>query len=122
VVAVEPEACPTFAKALAAGGPVPVKVGGVAEDSLGAPMLGEVAFKALTSVVENVIMVTDEEIVEAQRSLWDLCRILVEPAAACGWAALVDQKAPAHGIERLVAVCCGGNVDPAQIMRQFGRS
>ena len=63
------------------GGPVPVEVGGVAQDSLGAPMLGEAAFNVLSTVVERVVMVSDHEIVQAQRSLWELCRVLVEPAA-----------------------------------------
>jgi threonine dehydratase len=112
VVAVEPEACPTLAKALAAGRPVPVDVGGVAQDSLGAPVLGELAFEILAGVVDRVITVTDEEIVRAQKSLWDTCKLLVEPAAACAWAALTNQKVPVHDMERLVAVCCGGNVDP----------
>ena len=121
VVAVEPEACPTLAKALAAGRPVPVEVGGVAQDSLGAPMLGEVAFNVLAGVLESVVTVTDAEIVEAQRSLWEHSRMLVEPAAACGWAALVNRKLPLHTMGRLVAVCCGGNVDPVQTVLQFGR-
>ena len=122
VVAVEPEACPTLARALAAGRPVPVEVGGVAQDSLGAPMLGGVAFNVLASVVESVVMVTDEEIVDAQKSLWELSRMLVEPAAACGWAALVNRKLPVHALNRVVVVCCGGNVDPVETVRQFGRS
>ncbi len=40
VVAVEPEACPTLHRALAAGEPVDVQVGGVAADALGASRLG----------------------------------------------------------------------------------
>jgi threonine dehydratase len=120
VVAVEPEACPTLAQALAAGRPVPVEVGGVAQDSLGAPMLGNAPFSALARVVDSVVMVSDAEIVEAQRSLWELFRMLVEPAAACGWAALLNRRQPLHAMDRLVVVCCGGNVDPVQTVLQFG--
>jgi threonine dehydratase len=84
-------------------------------------MLGEAAFEALAGVVASVVLVSDAEIVEAQKSLWELSRMLVEPAAACGWAALVNRKLPLHAMERLVAVCCGGNVDPVQTVLQFGR-
>lgn len=119
VLPVEPRACPTLAKALAAGHPVTVSVGGIAQDSLGAPVLGSLAFRALSGAVDGVILVSEREIVEAQRSLWEECRLLVEPAAACPWAALKNGRVPAQGIGRLVAVCCGGNVDPGQIAGQL---
>ena len=45
VVAVEPEAAPTLNAALANGGPVEVPVGGVAADSLGATVIGEIAYE-----------------------------------------------------------------------------
>ena len=42
-IAVEPERCPTLHKALAAGTPVDVDVGGIAADSLGASRIGRSA-------------------------------------------------------------------------------
>ncbi|MGW2222020.1 pyridoxal-phosphate dependent enzyme, partial [Nonomuraea sp. NPDC001684] len=48
IVAVEPYAIPTLHEALRAGRPVPVQVGGVAADALGATQLGGLAFEVLS--------------------------------------------------------------------------
>lgn len=115
LVAVEPERAPTLARALDAGGPVDVDVGGVAADSLGARRIGEVPFAVVSQVVEGVVMVTDEEIVAARRRLWELVRIVAEPGGATAFAALLSGRwRPVHG-ERPVVVVCGANTDPGTV-------
>ena len=58
IVAVEPEACASLTAALAAGRPVPTPVGGVAADSLGAPIVGDRAFATLRPRVRPTLTVT----------------------------------------------------------------
>jgi threonine dehydratase len=111
VVAAEPTACPSLAEALKAGRPTPVPVGGVASDSLGAPMIGELPFGILSPRVKQLIQVSDEEMVRAQRDVWDDLRLCVEPAAACAWAAAWADGVAVPG-ERVVIVLCGANADP----------
>jgi threonine dehydratase len=111
LVAVEPRSSPTLAAALKAGRPVRVPVGGVAADSLGAPVLGAIAYDILATTLETLVEVSDEEIVAAQRWLWEACRLPVEPAAACAWAALTSGRLEPGPDERLAVICCGGNLD-----------
>ena len=110
VVALEPELAPTLARARAAGRPVDVEVGGIAADSLGARRIGELAFAVAQRFVERVILVSDDDIVAAQRLLWDRLRILAEPGGATALAGLLGGSCAG----RVGVVVCGGNTDPAR--------
>ncbi len=115
VVAVEPELCPTLHRAIAAGGPVDVEVGGVAADSLGARRLGDLAFAATLAEAPVSVLVTDDDVVAARQRLWDDHRIASEHGAATALAALLSRSyVPADG-ERVAVVVCGANTDPATL-------
>src|SRR5271157_426071 len=90
VVAVEPQNCPTLFEALRAGKPVEVKTGGVASDSLGAKRFGDFCFPIAAKYVDRTLLVTDEQILAAQRVLWRELRLAVEPGGACAFAALLS--------------------------------
>jgi threonine dehydratase len=114
VVAVEPELCPCLHRALEAGRPVELDVGGVAASSLGARVIGDHAWRART-LIDRSLLVSESAIVEAQRWLWEEVRLVVEPAAATTVAALRSGAyAPERGA-RVVAVLSGGNVDPGTV-------
>jgi threonine dehydratase len=108
VVAVETERCPTLAGALAAGGPVDVEVGGVAVSALGARRLGDHAWAARDHL-DVALTVTDDAVVDAQRRLWEACRLRAEPAGATALAAVTSGAyVPADG-EVVGVVVCGAN-------------
>ncbi|GII55370.1 threonine dehydratase [Planotetraspora thailandica] len=114
VVAVEPERIPTLHAALAAGGPVPVDVSGVAADALGASRIGAIAYETVAGRVSSVL-VTDDAIVEARLAMWRDHRVAAEHAGAAALAALQSGAyVPAEG-ERVVAVVCGSNTDPTTL-------
>jgi threonine dehydratase len=108
VVGVEPESCPTLYEARREGKPVDVAVGGVAVSSLGATRLGEIAWGA-NRWIDDSVLVTDQEILEAHTWLWETCRVLAEPAACAPLAALAtDAHRPEPG-EIVAAVVSGAN-------------
>jgi threonine dehydratase len=115
VIGVEPEACPTLHAALAAGEPTDVEVGGVAADALGAARVGRIGFEVASRFVDEVVLVPDAAIVEAQRRLWDACRVLAEPGGAAALAALLTGAYVPQPQERVVAIVCGGNADPSAL-------
>ncbi|WP_433441506.1 threonine/serine dehydratase [Nonomuraea sp. CA-141351] len=115
IVAVEPERIPTLHEALRAGEPVPVEVGGVAADALGATKIGSVPFEILSSPRVESVLVSEEAIVEARRTLWARHRVAAEPAGATAYAALLSGAyTPAPG-ERVAVVLCGSNTDPSTL-------
>src|SRR5216683_2170301 len=116
VVGVEPESAPSLARALDAGEPVDVEVSGVAVDSLGARRAGQLAFTLAQQYVERVVLVSDDSIRAAQRTLWNDLRIVAEPGGATATAALLSGAyQPAPG-ERVGVVICGGNADLAALL------
>jgi threonine dehydratase len=113
VVAVEPEECPTLYRALQAGVPVDVKTGGIAADSLGCRRIGDVPFSILLPEISDAVLVSDEQIGNAQLALWEKLRIISEPGGATAFAALLSGAYVGSPGERIAVIICGGNVDPA---------
>lgn len=113
VVAVEPEQCPTLHRALQARMPVDVETGGIAADSLGCRRVGNVPFSVLLPAVSDAVLVSDEQIRDAQRVLWERLRIVSEPGGATAFAALLSGAYVRAPGEKVAVVICGGNADPA---------
>jgi threonine dehydratase len=107
IVGVEPQACPTLARAMEAGRPVDAPAGGIAADSLAPRQVGQLMFPVAQQYVKRVALVTDDAIVEAQKKLWDVLRVMAEPGGAAALAALL---AGAYVGERVGVLVCGGNV------------
>jgi len=109
VIGVEPVAAPTLTKALAAGRPVDAEAGGVAADSLAPRRVGERVFPIVKQHVHSVVLVTDEAIVHAQKTLWQIVRIVAEPGGAAAFSAVLSGAyRPAAG-ERVGIIISGGN-------------
>jgi len=113
VIGVEPERAPTLHRALAAGKVVDVDTGGVAADSLGARRVGELMLPIAQKFVAQSLLVADEQIIEAQRTLWRQLRLIVEPGGATALAALLSGVYRPHAAERVGVVLCGSNADLA---------
>jgi threonine dehydratase len=109
IVGVEPEACPTLAMALEAGRPVDAPSGGIAADSLAPRQVGELMFPLAQAFVSSVVLVPDEAIAAAQKSLWDTLRVLAEPGGATAMAALLSGRYRPQPGERIGVLVCGGN-------------
>ncbi|TPN62362.1 threonine/serine dehydratase [Mesorhizobium sp. B1-1-1] len=114
IVAVEPEGAPTLYRALEAGHPVDAPAEGIAADSLAPKRVGEMMFPIAEAFVERSILVSDDDIVAAQKALWDRVRIISEPGGAAAFGAILSGRyAPAPG-ERLAVLVCGANANPAK--------
>src|SRR5438445_8647887 len=113
VIAVEPERAPTLHQALSAGKVVDVETGGVAADSLGARRVGELMFPIAQKFIAQALLVRDEQIIEAQRTLWRHLRLIAEPGGATALAALLPGAYNPHPGERIGVVLCGSNAELA---------
>jgi threonine dehydratase len=117
VVACETEGTATFATARRLGLPTDITVSGLAADALGATRLGAHPWQALHAAEASSIVVTDDQLDEARRRLWDRLRLMVEPAAAAPIAALITgQWRPRSTVShRIGVVLCGANTDPGTV-------
>ncbi len=111
VISVEPERAPTLERALRAGGVVDVETGGVASDSLGARRVGDLMFPIAQKFVSQAVLVSDDHIIEAQKTLWQSLRLVAEPGGATALAALLSGVYKPRPGERVGVVLCGSNAD-----------
>jgi threonine dehydratase len=115
VIGVEPEGAPTLFRARAAGKPVDAPAGSIAADALAPRRIGELVFPITQAYVEDVLLVDDEAIRQAQHTLWQLARIAAEPASAVGIAALLTGTYKPASDEHVAVVITGANMSPSQL-------
>jgi threonine dehydratase len=113
IIGVEPEGAPTLFKAFEAGRPVDAPTEGIAADSLAPRRIGDRVFPIARRYVERVVLVSDDEIVAAQKALWSSARIVAEPGGAASTAALIAGRYLPRAGERVAVVVSGGNTNPA---------
>lgn len=120
IVAVESEGAPTLHRAFAAGKPVDAPADGIAADSLAPRRVGELMFPLARAFVDpDVVLVTDDEIRQAQSMLWSALRVVAEPGGAAAFAALLAGRyQPAPG-ENVAVLVCGGNTTAVRFAQQF---
>jgi len=117
VVGVEPEAGDDTARSLAAGERVHIGLPRTIADGLQAAAPGELTFEVNRELVDDVVTVSDAEIVDAMVFLFDRLKLVTEPSGAVGVAALLAGRV--HG-ERIGVVISGGNVGAARFAELLG--
>jgi threonine dehydratase len=109
IVGVEPELSPAMHVALEADEPVTVQPTSIA-DGLNAPFAGDNTLTICRELVDDVVLVTEDEVKDAFRFLYARAKLAAEPAGAAAVAALLAGKIPLRPDEAVVAVVSGGNV------------
>ena len=86
-----------------------------AADALAPKRVGEMVFPITEAYVEDVVLVDDEAIRQAQQALWQALRVAAEPAAVAGIAALLTGAyRPGLG-EHAAVVISGANMTPSHL-------
>ena len=109
MIGVEPEAGDDTRRSLEAGKRIRIDVPRTIADGLQVPIPGELTFEVNRKVLEAVVVVSDEEIVEAMAFLFDRMKLVAEPSGAAAVAAILAGKVRVGGL-RVGAVISGGNV------------
>jgi len=114
VVGVEPAAGDDTYRSLAAGERVRIPVPRTIADGQAAPIPGELTFSINRRLVDEIVLVTDDEIRAGLRFAVDRLKQVLEPSGATGLAALLAGRlrpAPA----RIGVIISGGNVGAARL-------
>ena len=118
VVGVEPATGDDTVQSIAAGERVHIDVPRTIADGLQATEPGELTFAVNRELVDEVVTVTDDEILAAMVFLFDRLKLVVEPSGAVGVAALLTGRT--HG-GRVGVVLSGGNVGAERFAELFRR-
>jgi threonine dehydratase len=115
--AVEPESANDTLQSFRTGVPVTIPPPPTIADGLRVQTPGTLTFPILQKVAEDVLTVSDEEIVAAMTFMLFRMKLLIEPSGAAAAAAVLARKLPT-GVQRAGVVLSGGNVD-AEFLAQL---
>jgi len=86
-------------------------------DGLRTP-LGENTFSILCQHVDSIILVSEDEIVDAMRTVWERMKIVIEPSSAVAVAPLLREEFAGDRL-RIGVILSGGNVDPGPFFAEL---
>jgi len=75
------------------------------------PMISQVTLDHALKYVDDIVTVTDDEIITAMKLIWSRLKIVVEPSGAASFAAILSGRVQVPGNSKAVCVLSGGNVD-----------
>jgi threonine dehydratase len=110
VVGVEPEAADDATRSFRTGTLHTVRNPRTIADGARTPSLGEVTFPLVRRYVDDMVTVSDHDILRAMRFLWERMKLVVEPTGALGLAAAWTGAVDVRG-RRVGLIVSGGNVD-----------
>jgi threonine dehydratase len=119
VIGVESYAAPTLTEALKAKKPVPIMPLPTCADSLSPRYTGDISFEVATDRIRQVILLTEEELIEGVRYCLEELHLVVEPAGAAGISALLAGKVEIKSGPVCVVVS-GSNLDKKYFKEALG--
>jgi threo-3-hydroxy-L-aspartate ammonia-lyase len=119
MIGVEPAAGDDTKRSLAAGERVSIPVPRTIADGQAASIPGELTFAVNRRLVDDIVLVTDDEIRAAMRFAFDRLKLVMEPSGATGLAALLAGKL-AEVPPRIGVIVSGGNIDTERFTALFG--
>ena len=116
VIGVELEASRGMTSSLAAGKPIPIPVPKTLADGLTPPFVGSIPLSIAREALDEIVPITEPEIVEGMRWLFTRAKLYVEGGGAAATAALLSGKVRVPAGSVVVSVVSGGNVDPERAL------
>jgi threonine dehydratase len=107
VVGVEPEAGNDWQQSFAAGQIVAIDVPRTIADGLQTHAPGQLTWAVASALVDEIVTVTDAQLVDAMRFAFERLKLVIEPSGAVGLAAVREGLV---GGERIGVIISGGNV------------
>ena len=109
VIGVESKSFPSMKKSLDSGKVETIEGGFTVADGISVRTPGEQTFEIIKDKIDEIVLVDDNEIINAMFLLMERSKSVVEPAGAAGLAYLISKK-PSPG-KKVVPILCGGNID-----------
>jgi threonine dehydratase len=119
VIGVESYAAPTLTEALKANKPVPITPQPTCADSLSPRYTGDISLEVASERIRQVVLLTEEELIEGVRYCLEELHLVVEPAGAAGVSALLAGKAKIKN-GPVCAVVSGSNLDKKYFQEVLG--
>jgi threonine dehydratase len=120
VIGVEPELADDATRSFKTGTLHTVTNPPTIADGARTPCLGKLTFPLVRQNVDDMVTVSDDDLVRAMRFVWERMKLVVEPTGVLGLAAALAGKVDVAG-KRAGVIVSGGNVDLGYALELFGR-
>ena len=119
VIAVEPENADDAYRSFKANKIFPSEYPNTIADGL-RTQLGELTFEVIKKHVDEIILVSEQEIVDAMRLFWERLKLVVEPSGAVSLAGLLKKSKELSGLTVGVMIS-GGNIDLTDFFELYSK-
>lgn len=111
VIGVEPVGADSMHRSFASGKPESIEKVATIADSLGAPFALPISYELCKENVDELVLVSDDELKDTMGLLFRELKIAVEPACVASTAALIGPLSGRFAGKKVVTVMCGSNID-----------
>ncbi len=112
IYGVEPEGANSMHQSFQNGEPVTLDRIDTIADSLAPPKAEPYTFSVCKQLVDEIVLVTDDQLKDAMRHLFYGMKLAVEPAGAASTAGLLGPLKEKTRGKRVGLIACGANIDP----------
>jgi threo-3-hydroxy-L-aspartate ammonia-lyase len=114
LIGVEPESGNDGQQSLRAGRIIHIDTPRTIADGAQTQHLGEHTFPILQQLVDDIVTVSDDQLIDAMRFFADTMSMIVEPTGCLAAAAVLNGRIDVHG-KSVGIVLSGGNIDSARL-------
>jgi threonine dehydratase len=118
VIGVEPAAGDDATRSFRSGVLQTVRNPDTIADGARTPSLGQYTFPLIRQYVDDMVTVSDDDLIKTMQFVWTRLKLIVEPTGVLGLAAVFNHRYPIER-KRVGAILSGGNVDVAQAAEWF---
>ena len=117
MIGVEPEKADDAYRSFKAGKIFPSVYPNTIADGL-RTQLSELTFRVIQENVDDIILVSEKEIIDAMRFLWERMKMVVEPSGAVSLAGVLKMKDELTDL-RIGIILSGGNIDLTDFFEKY---
>jgi threonine dehydratase len=121
IYGVEPATADDTRQSLRKGERVEIEIPKTIADGLQVPCPGELTFPIIQETVKDVLVVTDDEMIETLTWMLERMKVLIEPSGVVGAAAVRHRKADFAG-KKVGVILSGGNLDRSRLADFLSRT
>ncbi len=121
IYGVEPATADDTRQSLRKGERVAIEIPKTIADGLQVPCPGELTFPIIQETVKDVLVVTDDEMIETLTWMLERMKVLIEPSGVVGAAAVRHKKADFAG-KKVGVILSGGNLDRSRLADFLSRT
>ncbi len=120
IIGVQSDAAPSMKKSLEARKPLSIDVRASIADGIIVKRPGELTYKIISDLVDDIVVVSDKEIARSIFLLLERSKTVVEGAGAAALATILSGKINVEG-KKVVAIVSGGNIDLTLLSKIISR-